>query len=258
MNSISDPSIDPATWHPSWCDPAECSAPDRLEARGLTEADVPLHRRHGHYSTPVVIGSVEREDAVLALRAERFVDQPPAEPGVDAVELTVEHTLHGTRVVALLEPDLLDRLAAAIADMRAIVRGGDSTRGTPIIPTPAEAAELRALYAGNPVIERAEAALRQRGVDHVRDAVEVVSAIADHGELTERERQAVYARFVPAPAEVCSRCGAPIRYVVAGPDPGWWTHSDVAVMLTDRAAHPATPDYGNGGATLISNEGGDQ
>lgn len=243
MNSIADPS----TWHPSWCDPAECSAPDRLEARGLTEADIPLHKRHGHYSAPVTIGDPVREDAVLTLQAERFVDQPPEEPGIDAVELTVEHTLHGTRVVALLEPDLLDQLAAAITDVRAIVRGADSTRGTPIIPTPNEAAELRALYAGNPVIDSAEAALRQLAVDHVRDAVEVLPNWAHYGELTERERQAVFARFVPPAAEVCIRCGAAIRYVVAGPDPGWWTHSDLAAMLADRTAHPASPDYGNGG-----------
>lgn len=123
---LPDLTVDPSTWHPSWCSSDHCSAPDRLAERGLTEADIPLHKRHSHFSAPVTIGSAEREDAVLTLQAERFVDQPPAaagDPGVDAVELTVEHRLHGTRVVALLEPDLLDQLAVALTDMRALVRG---------------------------------------------------------------------------------------------------------------------------------------
>lgn len=120
---LSDLTVDASTWHPTWCSAVHCSAPDRLAERGLTEADVPLHRRHVHQSAPLVIGSEAREDAVITVQAERFTDQPPAEPGVDAVCLTIEHKLHGTRVVALLERDLLDQLAVALTDMRALANG---------------------------------------------------------------------------------------------------------------------------------------
>lgn len=65
--------------------------------------------------------------------------------------------------------------------------------------TAAEAAELRALFAGNPVIDHAESELRTFGVrdGESADAVKLLLAWPDFNELTEREVRAVAARFVP-------------------------------------------------------------
>jgi hypothetical protein len=126
MNSIPDLTLDPATWHPSWCSRDHCTAPDRLAARGVAEVDVPLHQHHAHLSVPISTGKADREDSIVTLQAERFVDQPPAAPGsagVDAVVLTVEHKVVGTKVVATLEAAQLDALAVALTDMRALVAG---------------------------------------------------------------------------------------------------------------------------------------
>ena len=109
-----------------------------------------------------------------------------------------------------------------------------------IIPDPPEAARLRVLYRDNPVVDRACAALSAHPDLHVRDAVRLLEHWAHSPELSWRERRAVLARYVPLPAERCSRCGYRIAYVTDGPDPGWWRH----VEPTDqRAMHSATPDY---------------
>jgi hypothetical protein len=65
--------------------------------------------------------------------------------------------------------------------------------------TAVEAAELRILYAGNPVIDRAERELRQFGVQdgESTDAVKLLLAWTDFNLLTEREVRGVAARFVP-------------------------------------------------------------
>lgn len=109
-----------------------------------------------------------------------------------------------------------------------------------IIPTPTEAAQLRVLYVGHPIVDRAEQALRNLAVGHVRQALELLPMWAHYSALTDRERRAVLARFVPVPATHCARCGAAVRYVNDGPDPGWWTHTDIDAMLasTQHAPHP--------------------
>jgi hypothetical protein len=180
VNIFSDLQVDPSTWHPTWCSPLDCTAPDRLAERGLVEADVPLHKHHAHYSTPVTIGSAEREDAVLTLQAERFVDQPPASPGVDAVELTVEHRVHGTRVVALLEPDLLDQLAVAVADLQTTVLGAAPT-----------------------LVDRAIRELRAFGGAelHNDDVPAALECWRHSGDLSDEDFAAVVAAFPDRPAQ---------------------------------------------------------
>lgn len=124
---LPDHTVDPSTWHPSWCSSDHCTAPDRLAERGLVEADIPIFTRHVHVSRPAVVGNTEREEPVFTLQAVRFVDQPPpvdaVDTGVNAVEILVEWPVVGTRVIATLEADQLDRLSVAIIDLRALVRG---------------------------------------------------------------------------------------------------------------------------------------
>src|SRR2546430_11681577 len=92
-----------------------------------------------------------------------------------------------------------------------------------IIPSPDEAAQLRTLFAGNPVIDAAEAALRAFGETlHVRNALRLLETWSHSPELSEREYRAVLARFVPPPAHRCVTCLADIEYVVDRADPGWW------------------------------------
>jgi hypothetical protein len=55
--------------------------------------------------------------------------------------------------------------------------------------------ELRALYEGNPVIDRAEQALRDLGVRDPEDAAVMLPMWAHVGDLSDRERQGVLARF---------------------------------------------------------------
>lgn len=116
-----------------------------------------------------------------------------------------------------------------------------------IIPDPSEARELRALFATHPLIGLAEDDLRAADANlHVRDAVTLLPTWMHYDQLAEREVRAVLARFVPAPAERCARCGRGVRYVTDGPDPGWWTHADLDELLDGtRAPHPAIPDYGD-------------
>lgn len=112
----------------------------------------------------------------------------------------------------------------------------------PPIPTPREAAQLRAAYAINPVVDSAEQALRafDRHL-HVRDAARLLESWKHYAELTDLERRAVLSRFVPPPASRCSICKARIRYITDGPQPGWWAHTDVAG--TRGRPHPAEPLY---------------
>jgi hypothetical protein len=176
MGIIPEPSVDPSTWHPSWCSSDHCSAPDRLAERGLTEADIPLHKRHSHFSAPLTIGSEAREDAVLTLALERFVDQPPAEPGVDAVELVMEHRLHGTRAVALLEPAQLDSLAGAVEHLRLLVLGTSPS-----------------------LVDRAIRALRDFGV-HDRDAAHrLLPDWRASDQLDDDEYEQIIGAFPPPP-----------------------------------------------------------
>lgn len=115
-----------------------------------------------------------------------------------------------------------------------------------IIPTPEQARELRALLADHPLIALALEWLRANDVDHVRDVVDVLRLWEHAPQLSEREVQGLYARFVPEPAERCARCGLAVRYVTDGPDPGWWTHTDLGALLAGdgQQPHPPTPDYG--------------
>jgi hypothetical protein len=85
-----------------------------------------------------------------------------------------------------------------------------------IIPDPVEAQKLRALYDGNPVIDAAELSLRSRGAGDVRDAVRLLEAW-QAPELSQRERTAVLARFVPDPADRCAVCDATVEYVTGTP-----------------------------------------
>jgi len=84
--------------------------------------------------------------------------------------------------------------------------------------TAAEAAELRALFAGNPVIDHAESALRAFGVvdGESADAVKLLLAWPDFNLLTEREVRGVAARFVPAPADVRHFAALADAYTVCG------------------------------------------
>lgn len=69
-----------------------------------------------------------------------------------------------------------------------------------IIPDPAEARELRATYAGHPVIDEAEISIRgaSYGLPGPITPEDAAAVIADWPaqELTDRERRAVVARFV--------------------------------------------------------------
>ncbi|MER7273853.1 hypothetical protein ABT369_05330 [Dactylosporangium sp. NPDC000244] len=68
-----------------------------------------------------------------------------------------------------------------------------------IIPDPLEAARLRVQYAGNPIVDLAEQALRAFVVDDARQAFELLTMWARQDELSPRECRAVVARFVPEP-----------------------------------------------------------
>lgn len=116
-----------------------------------------------------------------------------------------------------------------------------------IIPSPEQARDLRTLFAQHPIVGRAVAALCAFAADlHVRDAATLLPMWAHFAELSEREVAAVLARFVPLPADRCTRCGAAIRYVTDGADPGWWTHTDIAQLLSDdsQRPHPPMPNHG--------------
>lgn len=64
------------------------------------------------------------------------------------------------------------------------------------IPSPGEAHELRVLFAGNPIIDLVEQALRDAGAGNLASA-EVALRLWPHtAELTDRERRAVLARFM--------------------------------------------------------------
>lgn len=111
------------------------------------------------------------------------------------------------------------------------------------IPDPVEAARLRTLFAGNPVIDHAESAARATlGPD--APARHVMAALAgwEHFDtLTDVERHAVLARFVPPPAEWCAVCGGPVLYRVTEPHPGWWAHVDPPEARPGGAAHVVVP-----------------
>lgn len=66
-----------------------------------------------------------------------------------------------------------------------------------IIPDPDEARQLRAEYAGHPIIDRAEADLRQFDVAGAQAADQALLLWANYDELSPRERRAILARFVP-------------------------------------------------------------
>lgn len=65
-----------------------------------------------------------------------------------------------------------------------------------IIPDPVEAAQLRALYAGNLLVDTAEAAIRHYQPRTVAEAEHLLLSWPYTTELTEREVRAVLARFV--------------------------------------------------------------
>ncbi|GAA3278981.1 hypothetical protein Dvina_01395 [Dactylosporangium vinaceum] len=68
---------------------------------------------------------------------------------------------------------------------------------TIIVPTPAEARDLRTAFTHNGVVDRAEQALRTvRFVTDVATAAELLPTWAYADTLTERERRAVLARFM--------------------------------------------------------------
>lgn len=69
-----------------------------------------------------------------------------------------------------------------------------------IIPTPAEARELRLLYDGNALIDLAEAAIRAWHVEDPEAAAARLRTWQHASRLTERERRGVIARFVVGPA----------------------------------------------------------
>lgn len=115
-----------------------------------------------------------------------------------------------------------------------------------IIPTPDEARDLRALFTGQPIVELALAWLRAADIDRVADVVLELPQWEWYSQMSEREVAATYAVFVPPPADSCSRCGAAVRYVTDGPDPGWWAHADLEAVLSSDAPvrpHPATPAF---------------
>lgn len=119
-----------------------------------------------------------------------------------------------------------------------------------IIPSLDEAERLRRLFLDNPVIDAAEQALRAHSLTlHVRDAVRLLETWAHTPELSERERQAVLARFVPPPAHRCVTCLGDIEYVTDGPDPGWFRHRDRSDVAFPHGAAPLFCDYDEYDAT---------
>lgn len=66
----------------------------------------------------------------------------------------------------------------------------------PILPTLADARDLRIAYADNPIIDQAETALRAWHVTALDDAAAKLPMWAHVGDLSQRERLAVLARFV--------------------------------------------------------------
>lgn len=114
----------------------------------------------------------------------------------------------------------------------------------PIIPNPTEARELRGQFADHPVIALALMWLAAADITHVWDVMEELPRWEFYSQLSEREVAATLAAFVPPPADVCRRCRRSIRYVTDGPDPGWWTHTDVDALAVVGQHHPAMPDHG--------------
>lgn len=68
-----------------------------------------------------------------------------------------------------------------------------------IIPDPVEARQLRAEYAGHPIIDQAEADLRTFDISGAAAADLALQQWHHYDELSVRERKAVLARFVPEP-----------------------------------------------------------
>jgi hypothetical protein len=108
------------------------------------------------------------------------------------------------------------------------------------IPTLVEAARLREVFATSPKVNAAEQALRAFCVEHPRDALRLLGMWAHTPPLSARECQAVLARFTPAPASRCARCGHTIEYIVDEPDPGWWRHIEHGAV---HWPHSVVPHY---------------
>lgn len=68
----------------------------------------------------------------------------------------------------------------------------------PVDPYGSSDEQLRRLYEGNPIIDRAEGAIRAFRVETRADAARALELWAHVGELTDRERAAVLARFTRA------------------------------------------------------------
>lgn len=100
-----------------------------------------------------------------------------------------------------------------------------------IVPAPREPSddELAAMYTGNPVIDKAERALREFGV-HLRTGAKVCLPYWRYADsLTEREFAAVVARFPdhgPSPTADLPPADAPIAYLVAERRGGDWLLGD--------------------------------
>lgn len=122
MSTIPEPSIDPAHAHPSWCDRSVCTHPDSLVARGETEADVPFHLTSTHMSRHAMVGDPYRDDPSFELWCDRQVDQPVTDE-VESIALTIRIPERGFAVTVAVDPVMLDALAAAITDARALVHG---------------------------------------------------------------------------------------------------------------------------------------
>lgn len=73
------------------------------------------------------------------------------------------------------------------------------------IPTPGQAHDLQALYAGHPIVGLAEAGLRAFGCETVEDAARLLPMWSHFRDLSDREAQAVLARFMPGTDDAVER-----------------------------------------------------
>jgi hypothetical protein len=166
---------DPAHAHPTWCDRSQCTHPDALAARGVAEADVPLHLSSSHLSTPVVLGDSRHGDPVFVLQADRQVDAPVTDE-VEAVDFTLRIPERGFTVTVMVDPPLLDRLAGAIEHMRLLALGTSPT-----------------------LVDRAIRALRDFGVYDREAAHRLLPDWHAADQLDDGEYEQIIGAFPPAP-----------------------------------------------------------
>lgn len=113
---------DPAHAHPSWCDRNVCSHPDSLQARGLTEADVPGHLRDVHLGTPRTVDTGAAGEVRLTLTPWRFVNEAVTDE-VMGIDLVIESRIQLLTVGVMVAPAQTPALVEAFAAVRDVAAG---------------------------------------------------------------------------------------------------------------------------------------